>query len=72
MAEQNEYAGYIGVKDGVPIFRKCADESGDARNLSVFKVADDATARYFNVRRVRIIVEPEPIHPPQDWGAIDG
>lgn len=68
----SQIVGYVGVKDGTPYFRKTSDESGDCREISVYPEPDDATARYFNVRRVRLVVDPEPIRAPGDWGSIDG
>jgi hypothetical protein len=67
-----ETVGYVGVSDGAPIFRKTGDERGDDfLELSVFKTAEDALARYYNVRRVRVVVDPEPVRPPADWGSVD-
>lgn len=67
-----EVVGYVGVQNGQPVFRKVSDESGDCRSLEVYEKAEDALGRFFNVRRVRIVVESEPFRHPEEWGAIDG
>lgn len=64
--------GYVGVVDGKPQFKNVGDERGDdCKEICVYQTAEDALNRYFNVRRVRIVVDPEPIRHPEDWGAID-
>ena len=71
--QTGNFIGYIGVKDGEPLFRKVNDNSGnDSLRLSIFKNPEDALSRYFNVRRVCVFVYPEPVRHPEDWGAIDG
>lgn len=68
-----EAFGYVGVIAGEPVFRNVGDERGDdCVELSVYRSAEDASTRYFNVRKVRVIVDPEPVRPPEDWGGIDG
>lgn len=72
MTEPEEIDGYVGVENGKPIFRTVGDERGDdCKEISVYKTADDALNRFFNVRRVRLVVDPEPIRHPESWGSID-
>jgi hypothetical protein len=68
-----EVEGFVGVESGQPVFSPCGDSRGDNTvELTVYKDVEDALNRFFNVRRVRIVVDPEPIRHPEDWGAIDG
>lgn len=63
--------GYVGVINGEPIFRRVSDSRGDCTELVVFEEREDAHARYFNVRRVHLVLDPEVLSPPEDWGATD-
>ena len=63
---------YVGVSSGKPIQQKTGDHMGDCVEVQLFPKDQDALARFHNVRRVRVYMEPEPVRAPADWGAIDG
>lgn len=63
---------YVGVKNGVPIVRDVSDPEGEARSVEIYPEAEDALARFHNVRRVRLYLEPTPVRAPESWGGIDG
>lgn len=63
---------YVGVADGEPIVQKIGDHHGDCEQVEIFPKAEDALARFHNVRRVRVYLDPEPVRAPESWGAIEG
>lgn len=67
--QQTEF--FCGVKSGVPIVQEVSDNHGEVRELKLFPDPVDASARWHNVRRVRIFVYPEPVRAPENWGALD-
>lgn len=71
MSMEDDTVGYIGVSNGAPIFAKCGDDRGDCLELVVYAKVEDAQTRFFNIRRVRLVVDPEPLCPPADWGSVD-
>lgn len=63
---------FVGVKDGRPIVEKVGDHEGDCLQVLLFPNPEDASARYYNVRRCRLMVDAEPIRAPESWGSIEG
>lgn len=63
---------FVGVKNGAPVIQKCGDSAGDCKTVELYVTPEAACARFFNVRRARLVVDLEPVRAPEDWGAIDG
>lgn len=63
---------FVGVKGGKECVTSIGDSKGDAKTVELYLTPEAATARFFNVRRARLIVGTEPVRPPESWGAIDG
>ena len=66
-----EVIGYVGVVKGKPVTRHISDSRGETNTIEVYKTQEEAHERWHNVRRVRVIVDNEPLCPPDDWGMID-
>lgn len=62
---------FVGVQNGSPIVQSVTDHKGDCQTVEVFANAADALARFHNVRRVRLLVDPDPIRAPETWGSIE-
>lgn len=63
---------FVGVQDGKPVIVETGDHVGDCKEVSLYPKAEDASARYHNVRRVLLYVDPTPVRAPEDWGAVEG
>lgn len=63
---------FVGVVGGKPVVQSCGDSAGDSKQVELFVKPEDASARFHNVRRCRLIVADEAVRAPESWGAIDG